>query len=118
MCKRTSIRLPPRTQHLLLEALLESYPNEIVTGFLVNAYVSCSCVVGNAYKAWGYPEHALLASGEICEVMQYEHRWLVKTREHDCLVIVNFAHGGRQSLMQLLDLYRTARLAGSSWCVH
>lgn len=118
MSKRASIPLPPRTQHLLLEALLESYPDEIVTGFLVNAYVSCNRVIGNAYKVWSHPEHALLTSGEISEVMQYEHRWLIKTREHDCLVIVNFAPGGRQSLLHLIDLFQTARLAHSRWCIH
>lgn len=118
MSKRISIQLPSRTQHRLLEALLESYPDEVITGFLVNAYVSCNCVIGNAYKAWGYPEHALLTSGEISEVMQYEHRWLIKTREHDCLVIVNFMRGGRQSLLHLIDLFEGARLAHSQWCLH
>src|SRR3990167_952444 len=116
--KRISIQLPFRTQHLLLEALLESYPNEVITGFLVDAYVSCSGVIGNAYKAWSYPEHALLTSGEISEVVQYEHRWLIKTRENDCLVIVNFARGGRQSLLHLIDLFQTARLTHSDWCIH
>lgn len=100
---------------LLLDALLESYPEEVITGYLVDAKVTCNTVVGRAYKALGYGEGELFFSGEIREVIEYEHRWLIKTREHDCLVIVNFAPGGRQSLMHLIDLYQTARLLRSRW---
>lgn len=99
---------------LLLDALLEYYPDEIITGYLVDARVSCNTVVGHAYKALGYGEGELLRSGEIRWVVQYEKRWLIRTREYDCLVIVNFAPGGRQALMHLIDLYQTAKLAQSS----
>lgn len=102
---------------LLLNALLELYPDEVITGYLVDAQISCNTVVGRAYKAFGYGEGELLCSGEIREVIEYEHRWLIKTREHDCLVIVNFARGGRQSLLYLIDLFETARLAQSHWCL-
>lgn len=102
---------------MLLSALLEDYPDEVVTGYLVDAQISCNTVVGRAYKVFGYGEGELLRSGEIREVIEYEHRWLIKTWEHDCLVIVNFARGGRQSLLYLIDLFETARLAQSHWCL-
>lgn len=106
--------LTTRKKLLLLDALLESYPDEVITGYLVDARVSCNTVVGRAYKSLGYGEGELLRSGEIREVIQYQHRWLIRARGHDCLVIVNFAPGGRQALMHLIDLYQTARLAQSS----
>lgn len=99
---------------LLLEALLESYPDEVITGYLVDAQISCNTVVGRVYKALGYGEGELFCSGEIREVIQYQQRWLIKARGYDSLIIVNFAPGGRQSLMHLIDLYETARLAQSS----
>lgn len=99
---------------MLLDALLECYPDEIITGYLVDARVSCNTVVGHAYKALGYREGEFLHSGEIREVIQYQHRWLIRARGYDCLVIVNFAPGGRQALMHLIDLYQTAKIAQSS----
>ncbi|MCQ4348881.1 hypothetical protein NGA35_15905 [Pseudomonas stutzeri] len=66
------------------------------------------------WESRGYGEGELLRSGEIREVIQYQHRWLIRARGHDGLVIVNFAPGGRQALMHLIDLYQTAKLAQSS----
>lgn len=101
----------------LLDALLEYYPDEIITGYLVDAQISCNTVVGKAYKALGYGEGELLRSGEIREVVQYENRWLIKTLDQDCFLIVNFSSGGRQALMHLIDLFQTARLLHSRWCL-
>lgn len=109
--------LTTRKKLLLLDALLESYPDEVITGYLVDAQISCNTVLGRVFKAFGYGEGELLRSGEIREVIEYEHRWLIKTQDHDCLAIVNFAPGGRQSLMHLIDLYQTARLLHSRWCL-
>ncbi|WP_437270136.1 hypothetical protein ACRYHF_00095 [Stutzerimonas balearica] len=117
MPDRISSRLPARTQRLLLEALLEHYPGEIITGYLVNATVSCNCVQGHAYRVRRYPEHAVLTSGEISQVVRYGARWLIHTVDFDCFVIVNFAPGGLQSLRHLIDLYETARMVQSRWCL-
>ncbi len=117
MPDRISSRLPARTQRLLLEALLEHYPDEIITGYLVNATVSCNCVQGHAYKVPRYPAHTVLTSGEITRVVRDGARWLIHTEEFDCFVIVNFARGGLQSLLHLIDLYETARIAHSRWCL-
>ena len=102
----------------LADALLESYPDEFITGYVMDARIAAGCLVGAAYKAWGYAQGDRLISGAITEIMQYERRWLIKTREHDCLVVVNFARGGRQALLHLVDLFQTARLAQSGWCIH
>ncbi len=117
MPDRISNRLSVRTQRLLLEALLEHYPDEIITGYLVNAHVSFNCVQGHAYKVRRYPEHAVLTSGEITHVVRYSTRWLIHTKDFDCFVIVNFAPGGLQSLRHLIDLYETARMVHSRWCL-
>ena len=102
---------------MLLNALLEEYPDEVITGYLVDTRVSCNSVVGHVFKAWGYANGELLVSGAIKAVVQYENRWLIKTLDRDCFLIVNFASGGRQALMHLIDLYQTARLLHSQWCL-
>lgn len=117
MPNRISAHLSARTQRLLLEALLEHYPDEIITGYLVNATVSCNCVQGHAYKVRRYPAHTVLTSGEITRVVRDGARWLIHTEEFDCFVIVNFAPGGLQSLRHLIDLYQTARMVQSRWCL-
>jgi hypothetical protein len=103
---------------LLADALLENYPDEVITGYVMNACLVSGSLIGNAYKTWGYALGERLVSGAVTEIIQYEHRWLIKTREHDCLVIVNFAPGGRRSLSYLIDLFQSARLAQSRWCLH
>ncbi len=102
----------------LADALLEHYPDELITGYVTDARIAAGCLVGFAYKAWGYALGESMISGAITEIMQYDRRWLIKTREHDCLVVVNFARGGRQALLHLVDLFQTARLAQSGWCIH
>tara|TARA_R110000868_G_scaffold326528_2_gene587538 strand:- start:4182 stop:4517 length:336 start_codon:yes stop_codon:yes gene_type:complete len=102
----------------LADALLENYPDELITGYVMDARIAAGCLTGNAYKTWGYALGEPIVSGAITEIMQYERRWLIKTREHDCLVVVNFARGGRQALLHLVDLFQTARLSHSRWCVH
>jgi len=101
----------------LADALLDDYP-EVITGYVVDAKVVSGCLVGVAYKAWGYAAGEKLISGSITQIIEYGPRWLIKTGEQDCLVVVNFAHGGRQSLLHLVDLFSTARIAHSRWCMH
>jgi hypothetical protein len=74
-------------------------------------------VQGHAYRVRRYPEHAVLTSGEISQVVRYGARWLIHTEDFDCFVIVNFAPGGLQSLRHLIDLYETARMVQSRWCL-
>lgn len=37
----------------LADALLDDYP-EVITGYIVDATVVSGCLVGEAYKTWGY----------------------------------------------------------------
>lgn len=102
----------------LADALLENYPDEFITGYVINARIAAGSLIGAVYKAWGYVQGERLISGAITEIMQYEHRWLIKTREQDCFVVVNFGRGGRQAMLHLIDLFQTARIAQSRWCIH
>ncbi|WP_278618683.1 hypothetical protein [Ectopseudomonas oleovorans] len=101
----------------LADALLDDY-EEVITGYIVDAQIVAGCLVGAAYKACGYAKGEHLISGSIIEVIEYDRRWLVKTRELECLVIVNFAPGGRRALLHLINLFETAHLAKSRWCLH
>lgn len=105
---------------LLTDALLEDYPDELITGYIVDALIRCESVLGLIYKGWGYRNGESFVSATISEVVLYEGpRWLIKTIERDCFVIVNFhTRGGRQSLLYLTDLLNSAALAGSSYCWH
>ena len=103
----------------LADALLERHTDEVITGFVIDARVITGCLVGQVYKMYGYADGERLVSGEISEIAQLSSgRWLVKTRELDCLSIVNFGPGGRQSLLHLIDLFDSARLAQSRRCLH
>lgn len=101
----------------LADALLDDYP-EVITGYVVDAKVVSGCLVGVDYKTWGYARGEKLISGSITQVIEYGQRWLIKTGEQDCLVVVNFSRGGRQSLLHLIDLFDSARLAHSRRCLH
>lgn len=77
----------------LADALLDDYP-EVITGYIVDATVVSGCLVGEAYKTWGYATGEKLISGSITQIIDCGSRWLIKTREQDCLVVVNFSVGG------------------------
>jgi|LNAP01.1.fsa_nt_gb hypothetical protein len=101
---------------MLLNAMLESYPGEFISGYLVDASIVCTAVTGRAYRTSGYRNGAPLISGEIAEAACDGHRWLIKTRHHETFVIVNFhVCGGRQSLLHMIDLFESARLLSSRW---
>jgi len=102
----------------LVDALLERYPDEMITGYVMNARIVSACLVGRVYQAWGYAQGERLVSGAITQIIRYERRWLVKTSERDSLLIVNFAPGGRRSLLHLAGLFETAQLTHSRWCLH
>ncbi|WP_374438345.1 hypothetical protein [Pseudomonas panipatensis] len=101
----------------LADALLDDYP-EVVTGYIVDAQVISGCLVGAAYKAWGYATGERLVSGRITTIIQFGKRWMIKTCENDCLVVVNFSRGGRRSLLHLVDLFQSAEMAHSRFQVH
>jgi hypothetical protein len=113
-----SVTLSLRKKTMLLGAMLESYPDEVITGYLVDAFITCNVVTGHAYKASGYSNGERLISGEIAEALRDGHRWLIKTRDHKTFVIVNFhVCGGRRSLLHMIDLFESARLLSSRWCL-
>lgn len=103
---------------LLADAWLEDYPDEVITGYVIDARVIAGCLVGTAYKTWGYMKGEHLVSGEITTIVKFDKRWLIKTRENDCLVVVNFSRGGRRSLLHLVDLFQSAEMAHSRFQVH
>jgi len=102
----------------LVDALLERYPDEVITGYVMSARIVSACLVGKVYQAWGYGQGDRLVSGAITRIIQYERRWLIETTEGDCLAIVSFAPGGRRSLLHLAGLFETAQLARSPWRLH
>ena len=118
MTRLVSRTLTPHKSQLLLTALLESYPDEYLSGYLMDVRLCGDCAAGLAYKAYGLAPGELLITDVISEVIRYPGRWLIKTRSHGCWLLVNFAPGGRQSLLRLVDLFDSARLAQSSWCLH
>jgi hypothetical protein len=104
-----------RKMAFLATAMLENFP-ELISGYIVDAKVESCCLIGFAYKTYGYAPGAPLISGEITGITQYSSgHWLVSTREQDCFVIANFARGGRKSLMHLAELFNTAQLVRSRW---
>lgn len=105
----------------LAKAMLEPFP-DVVSGYLTDARIDRGCVVGRIYKdiVGRYANGALIRSDEIFELQLYgRQRWLVKTLGYGCYVIVDFhPHGGRQSLMQLAEMYESAAILHSRWPLH
>lgn len=93
---------------------------EFITGYLVNARICQGCAVGHIYKDLsGFPDGTLMTSEEITELSEYRGRWIIKTRCHDCFVVVNFSlRGGRKSIVQLADMFESAAAIQSRWCMH
>lgn len=109
--------LKPKKMAMLARAMLDDFP-ELVSGYIVDAGIASCCLTGFAFKAFGYANGERFVSDEIMELIHYDSkRWLVRTRDNDCFVIVCFARGGRQSLMHLVDVFHTAHLAQSRWCL-
>lgn len=105
----------------LARAMLERYPDETITGYLVDARIVSFCVVGRLYNdLWNvYPDGTLITSAEISVLEEHGKRWLIKTRDGDCYVVVSFhRQGGRRSLYHLAALFKSASLAHSRWCLH
>ena len=103
----------------LADALLERHADEVITGFVVDARVITGCLVGQVYKMFGYADGERFISGAITEIAQLSSgRWLVKTCELDCLSIVNFCPGGRQTLLHLVNLFVTARVTPAHLRLH
>ncbi|MNZ95033.1 hypothetical protein D3C78_1141600 [compost metagenome] len=103
---------------MLLDALLESYPDECISGYLLDVRISCGCVQGLIYKAWYFRNGELITSGEIHEIVDYGNRFLIRTVDSQTFVIVSFhPRGGRKSLQHLIQLYQAAQLVHSRWCL-
>lgn len=100
--------LTPRKSKLLLTALLEEYPGEILTGYILDVQVKSYCLVGNIYKSPSHPNGTQIIA-EIGEVVDYGDRYLVRSGNYDCFVIVNFhPRGGRRALHYTLKLFENA----------
>lgn len=104
--------LTQRKKLRLLDALLESYPGEHISGYLLDVRISCGCVQGEIYNSLIFRDGQLVTSGEIIEVVDYGNRFVIKTYWHEAYVVVNFhTHGGRQSLKHLIGMFQSAQLA-------
>lgn len=110
--------LSPRKSQLLLAALLEDYPDEILTGYIVDAQVERYSLIGTVYKS-PYHWDGERITAEIDAVRDYGHRYLVHANHYDCFVIVNFhQHGGRQSMTLTIDQFECAARVGSKFNSH
>ena len=110
--------LTPHKSQLLLAALLEDYPDEVITGYFVDADVKSYCLVGHIYKSMHHPDGARIIA-EIAEVVDYGDRYLVRSGDYDCFVIVNFhPRGGRRAMRQTLELFESAERVGSKFTCH
>lgn len=110
--------LTPYKAVLLVKAMLEDYPDHVITGFLMDAYISSYCASGRIYKSASYCNGALILSEEIRKVVEFEHRYLIETVDGERFLLVNFhSCGGRQSLKFLLEIFTSGGFAGSRYCV-
>ncbi len=104
----------------LASAMLERFP-DFITGYLVNAKVIALCATGKIYRdAFGFHgDGELITSAEIERLEQYGRRWVIKTREGDCFVVVNFhPNCGLKSVLYLINQFKGATLAKSNWTRH
>lgn len=110
--------LTPHQAQQLLAALLEDYPGESITGYLLNARTVGDSLVGQVYKAPGQPPGTPILA-QIDAILDYGRRYLVHANGYDCFVIVSFhPRGGRRSLQHTLALFDGARCLGSSYTHH
>lgn len=104
----------------LAVAMLERFP-DFITGYLVNAKVVALCATGMIYKdAFGFHDDGeIITTAEIERFEQHGRRWVIKTREGDCFVVVNFhPNGGLKSVLYLITQFKSATLAKSNWTRH
>lgn len=110
--------LTPHQAQQLLAALLEDYPGEYITGYLLNARTVGDSLVGQVYKAPGQPPGTPILA-QIDVIVDYGRRYLVRANGYDCFVIVSFhPQGGRRSLRQTLALFDGALRLGSRYTHH
>lgn len=103
---------------LLVNALLEEYPEYVITGYLMDVYISAYCAVGYIYKHAEYENGKKMLTEEISKVIEFERRYIIETVDGERLLLVNFhSCGGRKSLMFLLELFSSGAMAGSRYCV-
>lgn len=110
--------LTPRQARLLLAALLEDYPGEYITGFLLNARALGDTLQGQVYKAPGVPAGTSVLA-KIDVIIEHGRRYLVHANGYDCFVIVTFhPQGGRRSLQQTVAQFEAAQRLGSRYTHH
>ncbi|MCK8668202.1 hypothetical protein M1M11_25300 [Pseudomonas azerbaijanoccidens] len=110
--------ISPYKAVLLVNAMLENYPEYVITGYLMDVYISSYCAIGHVYKSVGYQNGALMLSEEISKVVEYDRRYLIETVDGERLLLVNFHPcGGRKSLKFLLELFTSGAMSGSRYCV-
>jgi hypothetical protein len=103
---------------LLLHAILEDYPGYVVTGYLMDVYISSYCATGHIYKHIEYRNGRKMLTEEISKVIEFESRYMIETVDGERLLLVNFhPRGGRKSLDFLLELFGSGAMTGSRYCV-
>lgn len=114
--------ISPYKAVLLVKALLEEYPEYVITGYLMDVHISASCASGRVYKHVGYGHGRLILTEEVIKVLEFEsrdRRYMIETVDGERLLVVNFhSWGGRKSLELLVDRFACAALLGSRYCMH
>lgn len=114
--------ISPYKAVLLVKALLEEYPGYVITGYLMDAYITSYCAMGHVYKHAEYGNGRQMLTQQIRKVVEFESRYgryLIETVDGELLVLVNFhSCGGRKSMAFLLELFTSGALSGSRYCVH
>lgn len=104
---------------MLVNAMLEDYPDLPITGYVMNAFITCYCVIGRVYKSSDHRDGGPIISEEITKILEFGQRYVVETADGKRYLLVNFhPSGGRKSLAFLLSMFASAAMAGSRYCVH
>lgn len=105
----------------LVKALLEDYPDNRLTGYLMDVHITSYCAMGRVYKHAQYPDGRQILTEEIHRVVAFEGRrprYLIETVDGEQLLVVSFhSSGGRKSMELLLDMFSSGALSGSRYCV-
>lgn len=113
--------ISPYKALLLVKALLEEYPDYLITGYLMDVYITSYCAMGRVYKHAQYGDGRQMLSEEIRKVVEFDgrrRRYLIETVDGEQLLVVSFhSCGGRKSMELLLDMFSSGALSGSRYCV-
>lgn len=110
--------ISPYKAVLLVNALLEEYPDYGLTGYLMDVYISAYCAEGRVYKSSSYANGHKMLTEEISKVIEFGQRYMIETVDGERFLLVNFhSCGGRKSLELLVEMFISGAVAGSRYCM-